>query len=195
MERQRDTRALAGAGWHSARRGRGCSECLILPAVIGGARVAKRRDMRASLSSIAVLLGALGFVTLTACGGGVAPSPGDGTGTGGRSGDPSSAANEPGGQGARPPGSPDPTAGVVNGGAATTTDCKYPVIMNPDECPPAYTREPPTSCTTIGLECWYPGAGDGDGRGCWSTALLKCVGDVDAGADGGPATGRWIGAQ
>jgi hypothetical protein len=92
-------------------------------------------------------------------------------------------------------GNPQPAPGNGPGSAPPkATTCTYPVITNPPECPPAYTRQPPPSCAPIGLKCWYPGAGDGTPDGCWATALLSCVGPSDA--DGGePTTGTWIGAQ
>ena len=75
--------------------------------------------------------------------------------------------------------------------------CTYPTIDNPPECPPAYTRHLSPSCSPIGLKCLYPGVGDGDSRGCYSTALLACQADRDGdgGTDGDPTTGRWAFAQ
>ena len=127
---------------------------------------------------------------LVGCGGSV-----DSTGTGSDgTGSPSSTPS--------PGGSSDSTktGGSTSGSPAPYgSGCTYPKIDNPPECPPAYTRQPPPSCSSVGLKCWYPGVGDGDGKGCWSTALLACQGnakaDPDGGSDGGLTTGHWVGAQ
>ena len=103
-------------------------------------------------------------------------------------------------------GSPPPSASGDSTKAGGTTSsspapdgsgCTYPTIDNPPECPPVYTRQSSTSCSPIGLKCLYPGVGDGDSRGCYSTALLACQADRDGdgGTDGDPTTGRWAFAQ
>ena len=39
-------------------------------------------------------------------------------------------------------------------------------------------------CAIDGLECWYPGVGDGLPDGCNASALLRCTSDFsDAGAE------------
>lgn len=129
---------------------------------------------------------------VAACGGSVqSTGTGDDTGTGSKAGDTTAGSGSKTGSGSK--------AGSTTAAspAPSGSDCTYPEIDNPPDCPPAYTRQPPPSCTSIGLKCWYPGVGDGDSRGCWSTALLACVAsdlDADAGADGG-TTGHWVGAQ
>ncbi len=133
------------------------------------------------------------MATVSACGGSVEPT-GDGTG----STDPSTtSANTTSGapEAAKTGGaSGGTTSNGPDSAPPTANTCTYPANTNPPECPPAYTRRPPPSCASVGLKCWYPGAGDGDGHGCWSTALLACVGGTTA--DGGvDATGHWVGAQ
>ena len=85
-------------------------------------------------------------------------------------------------------------------GAPFGSNCTYPEIKNPPGCPAAYSRFG-GSCDQIGLECWYPGVGDGTSDGCWATALMACqpprftdAGDADGG-DGGPQTGVWTSSQ
>jgi hypothetical protein len=136
---------------------------------------------------VVALVGAAGL--LAGCGGSVDSTGTGKDGTGTADGTSSTPA----------PGSTDSTkaGGTTSSSPAPYgSGCTYPTIDNPPECPPAYTRQPPPSCATIGLKCWYPGVCDGDSKGCWSTALLACyASDVDGGTDGGPATGHWVGAQ
>jgi hypothetical protein len=137
------------------------------------------------LSSFGLLVVATAVSGLVACGGSVeSTGTGDDTGSGSGSGSQTSSGSKSGSTTATSP-------------APSGSGCTYPKVYNDPECPPAYTRQPPPSCTTIGLKCWYPGVGDGDGHGCWSTALLACQAnaDVDGGTDGGATTGHWIGAQ
>ena len=132
------------------------------------------------------------FVALTSvlagCGGGV-----DSTGTGTDS--TRTATGSPPASGS----SDNTKAGGTSSSAPAPygSGCTYPTIDNPPECPPAYTRQPSPSCSPIGLKCWYPGVGDGDSRGCYSTALLACQADRDGdgGPDGDPTTGRWAFGQ
>jgi hypothetical protein len=163
--------------------------------------------MRAFSASSVVTLAFTALGALTACGGGIAPSS-DGTDQGGNgtgagvdislgSGQGSKSGS---GSGSTDKGTGSGTSAGTGGGPvpAANRDCNYPTVNNPPGCPPAYTRFPsPSTCSQIGLKCWYPGAGDGDGKGCWSTALLACNPDRDGdgGADGDPTTGSWVGAQ
>lgn len=141
------------------------------------------------LSSFGLLVVATALSALVACGGSVeSTGTGNDTGSGTGSGSGSGSGSQTG-------------SGSESGNTTATfaapygSGCTYPKVYNDPECPPAYTRQPPPSCASIGLKCWYPGVGDGDGHGCWSTALLACVGsDFDGGADGG-TPGHWVGAQ
>jgi hypothetical protein len=71
------------------------------------------------------------------------------------------------------------------------TSCMYPSTDNPLGCPPtyapAYNLQP---CSMLGLQCWYPGAGDIGADGCGLTALLECTNQFD---DGGAP--QWRAAQ
>jgi hypothetical protein len=77
------------------------------------------------------------------------------------------------------------------------TDCGFAKPQNEAGCPATYdTASLPPACSPIGLQCLYPG--QGDGAGCTAaTAALFCVASgVDAGAGGDAgAQGRWGGAQ
>lgn len=78
--------------------------------------------------------------------------------------------------------------------------CGYPPVANDPACPKAYTYNSHAPCSPIGLNCSYPGAGDGTANGCYATAEMFCRGDVDSGADAtgnGDAggTGYWLSAQ
>ena len=75
---------------------------------------------------------------------------------------------------------------AADGGQDSGTDCGYPVVHNEAGCPATYaTGSLPPTCAPVGLDCAYPGAGDGP---C-GTAILFCV----AGPDGGAP--HWGGAQ
>ena len=140
--------------------------------------------MRAS-SFVFVLL------SVAACGGGVATPDGTGTpfldpsGTGGTGGSGSGSGNKTG-SGSSAPSAP-----------SDGSHCHYEEIKNPPGCPAKYRYYDLGRCDTPGLECWYPGAGDGTSDGCWATALLACVADreTDGGADGGAGTGSWRASQ
>ncbi len=76
-------------------------------------------------------------------------------------------------------------------------DCGFADPHNEAGCPATYdTASLPNGCAPIGLQCQYPG--QGDGSGCMAaTASLSCVAsdaDGGAGGDAGPQ-GRWIAAQ
>lgn len=80
--------------------------------------------------------------------------------------------------------------GASSSSGTASNACDDTPIENPGGCPAAYdhalSNQP---CTMDGLECWYPGAGDGLGNGCNATALLRCTSDFsDAGA-------VWVAAQ
>jgi hypothetical protein len=61
-------------------------------------------------------------------------------------------------------------------------------VNNPDGCPASYSYSyGGKDCPQVGLECWYPGAGDVESNGCFATALLAC-------RDGG-GTPAWVSAQ
>jgi hypothetical protein len=77
--------------------------------------------------------------------------------------------------------------------------CAYPVIQNDSRCPATYLGDAALAgpCSPVGLECEYPGAGDGDQATCSAaTAIMWCraAGGGDAG-DGGASVGSWIVAQ
>lgn len=155
--------------------------------------------MRPFLPSL-VSAGALAAL-LVACGGralstgnGTSGNPGDGTG--GTSGN---------GGGGGSYGSSGATGGsTTSPGEPFGANCTYPPTSNPPGCPAMYYYATPGPCAPIGLECWYPGAGDGNSDGCYSTALLACrpprfpddAGDVDGGdSDGGAQSGVWVASQ
>ncbi len=74
--------------------------------------------------------------------------------------------------------------------ASTGSGCTYEPVANPGGCPTAYSHAlSGMPCSMPGLECWYPGAGDGLADGCKATALLKCTAEL---SDGGAV---WIAAQ
>jgi hypothetical protein len=88
------------------------------------------------------------------------------------------------------------------GGHTTSTSssddghCTYLDLQNRYECPAQYDHTGSGPCAPIGLQCQYPGAGDADSKGCYSTAIMLCRADGDGGgADGDPKTGRWAIAQ
>lgn len=76
-------------------------------------------------------------------------------------------------------------------------DCGFEDPHNEAGCPATYgTASLPSACSPIGLQCLYPG--QGDGTGCMAaTAMLGCVASgVDGGAGGDAGgQGRWIAAQ
>jgi hypothetical protein len=78
--------------------------------------------------------------------------------------------------------------------------CDYPPYANDPACPAQYAYTfGGKPCSPIGLQCAYPGAGDGESNGCFSTAMLWCRGDagvtVDAGDAGDAGSGTWTAAQ
>jgi hypothetical protein len=124
--------------------------------------------MRASL--LCLLLSAAS--ALAACGGAIAPQTDDqqsttttaGTGkSGGSSGTRGTTGSDPGPVTSSDPSPPEPSA------------CAYPPTKNPPGCPAsysyAYQGQP---CSTLNLDCAYPGAGDFDANGCAATAGLWC---------------------
>ena len=76
-------------------------------------------------------------------------------------------------------------------------DCGFKDPHNEAGCPATYdTASLPSVCAPIGLQCSYPG--QGDGSGCMAaTAMLWCTASgVDGGAGGDAGgQGRWIAAQ
>jgi len=76
-------------------------------------------------------------------------------------------------------------------------DCGFAQPHNEPGCPATYdTATLPPACSPIGLQCLYPG--QGDGAGCTAaTAALFCVASgVDGGAGGDAGgQGRWSAAQ
>jgi hypothetical protein len=74
-------------------------------------------------------------------------------------------------------------------------DCGYADATNDPQCPAKYSdvcTPSAQTCSSPGLACAYPGAGDGpDPGGCFATAMAWCK--VPLGADGG--TTKWICAQ
>lgn len=86
--------------------------------------------------------------------------------------------------------------GGGDGGYANDA-CSYPPVANDPACPATYSYSyGGKPCSPIGLNCAYPGAGDGESNGCYATAELWCRGDAGAGgggADGG--TGTWVFGQ
>jgi hypothetical protein len=81
--------------------------------------------------------------------------------------------------------------------------CDYPPFANPVGCPTVYSYSfGGKPCNPIGLQCAYPGAGDGTSTGCFSTAMMWCRGAdggisaiLDAGDGGDAGTGTWTIAQ
>ena len=64
---------------------------------------------------------------------------------------------------------------ICNPGALPPPDCVYPPSTNPPPCPAVYSHAyQGQPCDTPNLQCSYPGAGDGDAKGCASTAGLMC---------------------
>jgi hypothetical protein len=115
---------------------------------------------------------------LAACSSASTPSQGDG-GAGGLSASQSGSAGS-GGAGS-----------TSSGTGSTAVDCTYPPQNNPADCPASYSFSySGQPCPAEGLECWYPGAGDGDGQGCFYTAMLRCTSMF---TDGGAAV--WVGAM
>ncbi len=83
-----------------------------------------------------------------------------------------------------------------DGGKADGGTCSYPPSANDPGCPAHYDLSACSHpCTTPGLTCAYPGAGDGQSSGCLATAMMWCKVPVgqDAGADGGGTS--WTCAQ
>jgi len=76
------------------------------------------------------------------------------------------------------------SASSQDGGTDAGPDCGYTAAHNEAGCPATYdTANLPPTCAPVGLNCEYPGAGDGTSPGCASTAVLWCVaGPGDAGA-------------
>ncbi|MGH7284257.1 MAG: hypothetical protein ACRELY_22245, partial [Polyangiaceae bacterium] len=97
--------------------------------------------------------------------------------------------------------SDDIAAPLDSGKDSTTNDaCTYSPVDNDPACPATYSYTfSGQPCVPVGLECGYPGAGDGESNGCYATAVLICTGDagpgdLDAGEDGG-REGTWIAGQ
>jgi len=90
--------------------------------------------------------------------------------------------------------SPQTARGDAGVEADAGEDCGPP--HNEAGCPATYdTGSLPTVCAPVGLQCVYPG--QGDGIGCMAAASLSCVAggvDGDAGGDAGQQ-GRWVAAQ
>jgi hypothetical protein len=87
-------------------------------------------------------------------------------------------------------------AGGASSSVSTSTastgggGCNYPPVNNPEGCPPAFSQSfQGQPCSNDGLECWYPGVGDGLPDGCNASALLRCTTDF---TDGGA---EWVAAQ
>jgi hypothetical protein len=83
-----------------------------------------------------------------------------------------------------------------NGGGPGNVDCGYLDANNDPQCPTRYgdvcIPVSQRTCSTPGLACAYPGAGDGpDSHGCFATAMAWCK--VPPGADGGLT--KWVCAQ
>ena len=102
---------------------------------------------------------------------------------------------------AGPIASDDIAAPLDSGKDSTTNDaCVYTPVTNDPACPTVYSHTyGGRPCVPVGLMCGYPGKGDGQPNGCFSTAVLICTGDggpgdLDAGEDGGRA-GTWIVGQ
>lgn len=82
------------------------------------------------------------------------------------------------------------SSSVSTSTASTGSGCNYPPVNNPEGCPPAFSQSfQGQPCSNNGLECWYPGVGDGLPDGCNASALLKCTTDF---TDGGA---EWVAAQ
>ena len=81
------------------------------------------------------------------------------------------------------------------GAQSSTPDCGVPVHANPPGCPERWwdartlCDQPDRACDTE-LQCWYPGAGDGEPDGGFSTAYLSCSTNA---ADPSPFT--WLCSQ
>ncbi len=89
--------------------------------------------------------------------------------------------------------------GQAKGDGGDATVCAYAPVMNDPRCPSSYSYTySGKSCAPLGLECWYPGAGDGTADGCFATALLQCRGDGGIGTDDAAAdagSGTWAASQ
>lgn len=82
------------------------------------------------------------------------------------------------------------SSSVSTSTASTGSGCNYPPVNNPEGCPPAFSQSfQGQPCSNDGLECWYPGVGDGLPDGCNASALLRCTTDF---TDGGA---EWVAAQ
>lgn len=62
--------------------------------------------------------------------------------------------------------------------APDAPECEYPDVTNEAGCPASGYGEIgfADACPHVGLECQYPGAGDGVGSGCFATKVCTCVG-------------------
>ena len=87
------------------------------------------------------------------------------------------------------------TTGEPEAGSDAGVDCGFATAHNEAGCPATYsTASLPASCSPIGLECEYPGQGDGTGCSAATAGLFCVASDADAGGDAG-AAGTWRAAQ
>jgi hypothetical protein len=164
----------------------GVNVCAILETAMTA--TTKRRVVFAS--TVGVTCGAL----LAACtgGGGIVPdiaaeSADGGSADGNGKGDGASSVSEAGD--AR-------SDGATDDYPPEASTCVYPPVSNDSRCPATYRYSYfEQACSPIGLQCGYPGAGDGTPNGCWATASMWCRGDAGAGDGGSTASGSWIVAQ
>src|SRR5262249_49694304 len=84
--------------------------------------------------------------------------------------------------------------------ASDGSQCSYPPVNNDPLCPRSFSHTYQGQvCPRVGITCSYPGAGDGEGKGCFVTAMRWCYGDGGIGdlGDGGTdaGSGFWTTAQ